>query len=81
MRDKYVQNTFLQHSTFNTMLLNIFAPQKGELLEIGAGTGEFLYMAQSAGWNVTGIEPSTPSCSYALEKYKINLINSVWKQI
>lgn len=78
MREKYTKNIFLEHASFNITLLNIFTPKKGELLEIGAGTGEFLYLAQAAGWNVTGFEPSLPTCSYVQEKYNIKLINSLW---
>lgn len=31
---------------------------RGRLLDIGAGTGDFLSRANSKGWNVTGVEPS-----------------------
>jgi len=31
---------------------------KGQLLDIGAGTGDFLSVAKKNGWNTTGIEPS-----------------------
>ena len=30
---------------------------KGKLLDIGAGTGDFLRVAQERGWQVSGIEP------------------------
>ena len=32
--------------------------QKGQLLDIGAGTGDFLVFAKNDGWQITGIEPS-----------------------
>lgn len=80
MRNKYLQNTFLQHVNFNTLLLDIFSTKKGDLLEIGSGTGEFIYLAQSAGWNAIGIEPSTVACSYALENYGVELINAFWNK-
>src|SRR5204863_7865105 len=33
-------------------------PQKGSLLDIGAGTGDFLWTAKQEGWKTTGIEPN-----------------------
>ncbi|GAB6988677.1 class I SAM-dependent methyltransferase [Paenibacillus pini] len=78
MREKYTQSTFLDHALFNTLLLDMFTPRKGTLLEIGSGTAEFLYTAQSAGWKVTGIEPSVVSCQYAYKKYGLSLIQGIW---
>lgn len=78
MRDKYLRNTFLEHASFYMMLLNIFAQDKGKLLEIGSGTGEFLFLAQAAGWDAVGLEPSPPACDYARQKYGLNLQNSFW---
>ena len=34
-----------------------YFPEKGKLLDIGAGTGEFLLQAKKQGWKVKGIEP------------------------
>lgn len=39
-------------------LIQKFKPAKGELLDIGAGTGDFLVVAKNNGWNITGVEPS-----------------------
>ncbi len=39
-------------------LLEQFQPKKGKLLDIGAGTGDFLVTAQKNGWDITGLEPS-----------------------
>lgn len=49
-------------------LINSLVPHKGSLLDIGAGTGEFLLAAQRASWKVTGIEPNPLAQSKALNK-------------
>jgi 2-polyprenyl-3-methyl-5-hydroxy-6-metoxy-1,4-benzoquinol methylase len=41
---------------------------KGTLLDIGAGTGDFLVVAQNDGWSTKGIEPSTKAKTIALAK-------------
>ncbi|MGV3697754.1 methyltransferase domain-containing protein [Flavobacterium sp.] len=41
---------------------------KGRLLDIGAGTGDFLVAAKNDGWDATGIEPSEKAKSIALGK-------------
>ena len=38
------------------------------MLDIGAGTGEFLYVAKQNGWQITGIEPSDKAKGIALKK-------------
>jgi 2-polyprenyl-3-methyl-5-hydroxy-6-metoxy-1,4-benzoquinol methylase len=48
-------------------LINAHSNQ-GALLDIGAGTGEFLSVAKNNGWNVTGIEPSPKA--KAIAEYK-----------
>lgn len=41
---------------------------KGKLLDIGAGTGDFLVVAQNDGWQITGIEPSAKAKGIAINK-------------
>lgn len=42
--------------------------EKGTLLDIGAGTGDFLVVAKKEGWHTTGIEPSSKAKSIAITK-------------
>lgn len=39
-------------------LISNLVPQKGSLLDIGSGTGDFLITAKNKGWNIFGIEPN-----------------------
>lgn len=43
-------------------------PSKGKLLDIGAGTGDFLVEAKKIGWKVSGIEPDENARQKAEEK-------------
>jgi 2-polyprenyl-3-methyl-5-hydroxy-6-metoxy-1,4-benzoquinol methylase len=42
--------------------------EKGKLLDIGAGTGDFLVVAKNDGWETTGIEPSLKAKTIAMNK-------------
>jgi cyclopropane fatty-acyl-phospholipid synthase-like methyltransferase len=39
-------------------LINSLQPEKGSILDIGAGTGDFLSVAKNNGWHTIGVEPS-----------------------
>ena len=49
-------------------LINSLQPNKGNILDIGAGTGEFLSVAQNDGWQTIGVEPSAKAKSIAMNK-------------
>lgn len=49
-------------------LINSFHPEKGSLLDIGAGTGDFLATAKANGWQITGLEPSEKAKNSAITK-------------
>jgi 2-polyprenyl-3-methyl-5-hydroxy-6-metoxy-1,4-benzoquinol methylase len=49
-------------------IISHFQPEKGNLLDIGAGTGHFLDLAKKKGWNVTGIEPDDDAKKLASDK-------------
>lgn len=46
---------------------------KGNILDVGAGTGAFLNTMKNANWNDTGLEPDKTAREKALELYGINL--------
>ena len=49
-------------------LIESLASQKGSLLDVGAGTGDFLVEAKKSGWDITGIEPSTKAKAISVSK-------------
>ncbi|KOP35832.1 class I SAM-dependent methyltransferase [Flavobacterium sp. WLB] len=49
-------------------LINSEQSQKGKILDIGAGTGDFLLTAKNDGWNVIGVEPSERAKNIAKQK-------------
>lgn len=57
-------------------LINSYHKEKGNLLDIGAGTGDFLVTAKVAGWQTTGIEPNENAKNLAISK-GISFENSI----
>ena len=49
-------------------LINSLQFQKGKILDIGAGTGEFLSVAKNDGWQTIGVEPSDKAKAIAKSK-------------
>lgn len=50
---------------------------RGNLLDIGSGTGEFINHIKSKKFNVTGIEPNYNARIKAIEKYGLDVIDEV----
>jgi 2-polyprenyl-3-methyl-5-hydroxy-6-metoxy-1,4-benzoquinol methylase len=48
--------------------ITALCPEKGALLDIGAGTGDFLQAAQKQGWAVYGVEPNATARTAAKQK-------------
>ncbi|MEO8237277.1 MAG: class I SAM-dependent methyltransferase [Flavobacterium sp.] len=49
-------------------LINSTQSQKGRILDIGAGTGDFLLTAKNDGWEIVGVEPSARAKEIAIAK-------------
>ena len=49
-------------------LINSLQTNKGKILDIGAGTGEFLSVAKNDGWETIGVEPSDRAKAIAKNK-------------
>ena len=49
-------------------LVNSLQPTKGSILDIGAGTGDFLSVVKENGWNTIGVEPSEKAKAIAQKK-------------
>ena len=49
-------------------LINLLHPGRGNILDIGAGTGDFLSVAKNDGWQTIGVEPSEKAKSIAKRK-------------
>ncbi|QBZ97091.1 class I SAM-dependent methyltransferase [Flavobacterium sangjuense] len=56
-------------------LINVQS-EKGRLLDIGAGTGDFLVVAKNDGWETTGIEPSAKAKAIAINK-GVNFVDNL----
>lgn len=50
----------------------------GSVLDIGCGIGTFLAVCREAGWQVTGVEPSTTACEVAEREYGLQLIDEAF---
>ncbi|MDR0354905.1 MAG: class I SAM-dependent methyltransferase [Deltaproteobacteria bacterium] len=49
-------------------------PHAGSLLDIGAGGGEFIYLCQSLGLEVTGVEPNEGYAEYARKELDLSVV-------
>ncbi|PKV48743.1 methyltransferase family protein [Aquimarina sp. MAR_2010_214] len=49
-------------------LISKLNKQQGFLLDIGAGTGDFLSVAKNSGWRIEGVEPNNQAKELAIQK-------------
>jgi 2-polyprenyl-3-methyl-5-hydroxy-6-metoxy-1,4-benzoquinol methylase len=59
------------------LIRNYIRPEQHTLLDIGAGKGEFLKVAEQSGFNATGIEPSAGFCEFARNQLGVNVIQGL----
>ena len=57
-------------------LINSQQEHKGRILDIGAGTGDFLLTAKNNGWETVGVEPSERAKNIAIQK-GISFVNEI----
>ncbi|CAM1369331.1 Methyltransferase domain-containing protein [Tenacibaculum sediminilitoris] len=57
-------------------LINSFNTEEKTILDIGAGTGDFLKVCQKGGWDINGVEPSSKAREFAKNK-NINLLEDL----
>lgn len=62
---QYIKNIALKNKL---NLINNLQPEKGKLLDIGAGTGDFLSVCKQNGWEIQGIEPNEKAKNIAINK-------------
>ena len=53
------------------LIIDKVGMMKGEILDIGCGTGAFLNTMKTAGWGITGLEPDDTAIKKAAELYNI----------
>ena len=72
----YIKHENIRKKYWKRQLQSIeeFKPT-GKILDVGCGTGFFLDVAKSRGWNVLGVEPSDFAASYAREHYHVAVFN------
>ena len=80
--EKYISHTDSKRSFFDRIYQTVKSymlqkkigwieekkPAKGEILDLGAGTGDFLAEAKKNGWEVAGVEPNEGARKLAAEK-------------
>jgi 2-polyprenyl-3-methyl-5-hydroxy-6-metoxy-1,4-benzoquinol methylase len=74
--DSYVSDTNEQVRRAQSQMryVNRLCPQKGSLLDIGAGIGTFVRVAIDDGWKATGVERSTTAQKRALAENNVELL-------
>ncbi len=58
------------------LLINEVGVLKGDVLDIGCGTGAFLHTMKKAGWGITGLEPDASARKSAATLYDVQPLSS-----
>lgn len=67
------QSVLVEHAFMDGYATLIKYKKSGNLIDVGAGKGEFLSFAQRQGFLVTGIEPSPLFCDYAASEFGVQI--------
>lgn len=67
----------IENSKNNYLKIKKYFNQPGKALDIGTGSGAFVYFAKKNGWDANGLEPNKYLVEYSKSKYDLNLENSV----
>ena len=62
-------------------LIESFQTEEKNILDIGAGTGDFLKICADHNWKVTGVEPNAGAREIALGKSKEGLFLILWRAL
>jgi len=57
-----------EHARFTLRILRRFLPKPGRILDVGCAGGEFLAVARTAGWDISGVELQRRSALLARDK-------------
>ena len=86
--EEYISHTNNKKGWFNKLYqlarkinikskLNIIGNLKGELLEIGSGTGDLLKACKKVGWSVKGVEPNLTARNNAKQNFGLDLFETL----
>jgi predicted SAM-dependent methyltransferase len=86
--EEYISHTNNKKGWFNKLYqlarkinikskLNIIGNLKGELLEIGSGTGDLLNACKKVGWSVKGVEPNLTARNNAKQNFGLDLFETL----
>ena len=64
----------------NTILSFIKNPYNKKLLDVGSGSGELLYFAKKAGFDVFGIEPNQGYAEFCRDKLSLPIYNGTYEE-
>jgi SAM-dependent methyltransferase len=53
---------------------------RSKVLDIGAGSGEFVFVLKTRGYEAIGLEPTASYADFATRKYGMKVINTTWEE-
>ena len=68
---KWVRKRTLKHK--RKLIEGVAGLRKGNILDVGSGTGAFVHEMKLSGWKVNGLEPDTTARAVAQKQYGIEL--------